>query len=301
MKLFENNSASWVRYNDYEWKTAEDGNSYLLPAAESAAMPFDPMADGEQMVLDALEVGFLLFHHRPEEDVKEAMRLFACKYGLLGIMTALPSTARFIEINHVVLPKNDYIRDLTMPLEDYIGLFFPIQKPDFHSGPDYYRFSSEDNTEIALILTYGGYPQAQVMSFMRDYGERYDWQAKVFKDWAFTVSTSFLYYEDKGKVDEDTLDIYRLGMAAFDGNAPSYHIALLDKPTLIWDFHSLLLAVKIILSAMLTDDEHPLRVCRYCHKVFIARTANTRFCSQNCKKKFVAEQRKSQLNSDNDS
>lgn len=32
-------------------------------------------------------------------------------------------------------------------------------------------------------------------------------------------------------------------MAAFGGNVLTYHIALLDKPTIIWDFHSLLLGV----------------------------------------------------------
>ena len=32
-------------------------------------------------------------------------------------------------------------------------------------------------------------------------------------------------------------------MAAFGGIAPTYHIELLEKPTIYWDFHSLLLDV----------------------------------------------------------
>ena len=290
--LFEHNTASWVRYDDYEWKSAADGHSYLLPASGSDPMPYDPMTVAEDLVLDAMDIGQLLFTHQPEEIVKAAMRDFARKYGLLGIMTALPTTARFFEINSLVLPVNDYIREATMPVADYVNLFFPFQQPDFESNEDGNRFSSEDKHEVALFLTYDGYPQAQIMSFMRNYGERYEWQAKVFRDWAFTMATSFLYYEDRDKADEDTLHLYQKGMAAFDGNAPTYHIALLDRPTLVWDFHSLLLAIKMLLSIMLTDDEHPLRLCRQCQKAFISRSINTKFCSQDCKKKFNEEQKK---------
>ena len=54
-------------------------------------------------------------------------------------------------------------------------------------------------------------------------------------------TTSILYYNDYDLIDEDTRNLYRNGMAAFGGIAPSYHIELLDKPTIYWDFHSLLL------------------------------------------------------------
>ena len=54
MKLFEHDSAFWMRYEDYEWKEAEDGHSYLIPAVKAEPKPYDPMAEGEQMVLDAL-------------------------------------------------------------------------------------------------------------------------------------------------------------------------------------------------------------------------------------------------------
>ena len=34
---------------------------------------------------------------------------------------------------------------------------------------------------IALAMTYQTEPQAMVMSFMRDYGERYEWLVAVIK------------------------------------------------------------------------------------------------------------------------
>ena len=36
-------------------------------------------------------------------------------------------------------------------------------------------------------------------------------------------------------IDEDARGLYRKAMAAFGGIAPSYHIELLDKPTIYWE------------------------------------------------------------------
>jgi len=98
--------------------------------------------------------------------------------------------------------------------------------------------------------------------------------------------SSFLYYENYDKNDEPTRDLYRQGMAAFGGIAPTYHIALLDKPTIVWDFHSLLLGVQMMFSFMLTDDAKPLRACRHCQKAFVAGHPNAAFCSPRCKNQY---------------
>lgn len=68
-------------------------------------------------------------------------------------------------------------------------------------------------------------------------------------------------------------------MAAFDGIAPSYHIALLDRPTIVWDFQSLLLGIQMMFSFALTDGQKPLRTCKHCQKAFIASRAGAVFCS----------------------
>ena len=94
--------------------------------------------------------------------------------------------------------------------------------------------------------------------------------AQQFKDWAFTLITSILYYQDYHLLDQDTRELYQKAMAAFGGIAPSYHIELLDKPTIYWDFHSLLLGIQMMFSFMLVDNEQPLRVCKHCQKVFWA-------------------------------
>ena len=75
---------------------------------------------------------------------------------------------------------------------------------------------------IAIALATGKNSQAVTMSFQKEYAERYDWLVKKFSDWAFTFTTSFLYYMDYDSLDEQTKNLYRQGMSAFGGISPTY-------------------------------------------------------------------------------
>ena len=75
------------------------------------------------------------------------------------------------------------------------------------------------------------------------------------------------------------------GMAAFGGIAPTYRIALLDKPTIVWDFHSLMLCMQMMFSLMVTDQDKPIRICKHCSEVFVASRPSAVFCSPQCKNK----------------
>ena len=66
-------------------------------------------------------------------------------------------------------------------------------------------------------------------------------------------------------------------MKAFGGIAPTYHIELLDKPTLFCDFHSLLLGIQMMFSFMLVDDAKPLKLCKQCRRVFLSNRSNASF------------------------
>ena len=77
-------------------------------------------------------------------------------------------------------------------------------------------------------------------------------------------------------IDEDTRNLYRKAMAAFGGIAPTYHIELLEKPTIYWDFHSLLLGIQMMFSFMLVGDAKPLRLCKHCQKVFLGKSGQFR-------------------------
>lgn len=55
---------------------------------------------------------------------------------------------------------------------------------------------------MALIMTMKNKPQAVMMSFQKEYAERYDWLVTLFKDWAFTFMSSFLYYQNFDMLDD---------------------------------------------------------------------------------------------------
>ena len=285
--LFAQSHSHWVRYVRYEIKTGKDGKRYITP--ENTAKPdvYNPLKESSEMVLEALNVGMLMMNRSPEDEVEKAILAFVTHYGLLGLMTALPTTPSFMDYEAVYLPKNHFIKEESMATEDYLALFYPFDKLDVvKKGVESSWNVSGDNMMIALTMTFMDEPMAKNMSFQREYAEPYDWVAQQFKDWAFTLTTSILYYNDYDSIDEDTRNLYRKAMAAFGGIAPSYHIELLEKPTIYWDFHSLLLGIQMMFSFMLVDDAKPLRLCKHCQKVFLGSRANSAFCSARCKNQY---------------
>ncbi len=287
--LFEHTSAHWAKYADYEWRKASDGKEYLLPCAGVDATVYNPIPLADQLVLDAVNIGLLVMHKSPKEQIKAKIHTFACNYGLLGMMTALPTTPHFVEYEKVYLLKNQFIRQETMDTLAYMKIFFPFRMPEFKKRgiESVWNVSGDDRMEAALALTFSNAsdPRAKAISFMRIYGEPYEWLKEVFLDWAFTFMSTFLYYQDKDTADEHTLDLYRKGLSCFEGNAPTYHLSLRDHPVIVWDFHSLMLAVKFLFSVKLTDEKNPMRLCHHCHMAFYAHRADARYCSAECRSK----------------
>ena len=283
--LFEHTSAYWVRYSAYEWRKADDGKEYILPGSDAKATVYNAMPLADQLVMDAVNIGLLVMHKSPEQKIKDAVHRFVSAYGLLGMMTALPTTAHFIEYEKVYLLKNQFIRQEIMDTLTYIKLFFPFKMPDLRKRgiESLWALSAEDLAEASLVMSFSDGPRARAISYLRSYGEPYEWLKEVFLDWAFTFMSAFLYYRDWAKLDENTLNLYRRGLSCFEGNAPTYHLALRDHPVIVWDFHSLMLAVKFLFSVKLTDAKNPMKICEQCHMAFYAPRADSRFCSVECR------------------
>lgn len=281
--FFECTSSNWIRYSEYEWKTAANGTLYLTPAKTAQPSIYDPLAEYQKIVLDAINIGSMRQPKFSDKDIREAIRQFAVKYGLLGLMTALPTTPNFMDYEAVYLPKNHFIKKETMSTSDYLNLFFPFNKPDVAKrGVESIWNVKNDRVMAALAMAMSDKPMAVNMSFQREYAERYDWIRQQFTDLAFTYFTAMLYYEDYDNTPPEERLLLQQGMEAFGGIAPTYRIALLDKPTIVWDFHSLMLGVQMMFSFMLTDSEQPIRICRHCMKAFIASDQNAVFCSPQC-------------------
>ena len=287
MNLFERTSSNWVRYSEYEWKMAEDGALYLTPTKAAQPGIYDPLAEYRQIVLDAIDIGRMGMAKKPDTEIQTAIRQFAVKYGLFGLMTALPTTPDFMEYEAVYLPKNHFIKAETMPTEKYLELFFPFDKLDvIKHGLESMWNIENDRVMMALAMTMTDKPMAVNMSFQREYAERYEWMKQQFIDIAFTYLTSVLFYEDYDTMTPEQRLLMQQGMEAFGGIAPTYRIALLDKPTIVWDFHSLMLGVQMMFSFMLTDTEKPIRICKHCLQTFVASRPSAIFCSPQCKNKY---------------
>ena len=285
--LFKNTSSTWVRYSEYEWKKAKDGQLYLCPKPKATPEIYDPLTEGKQLVVEAIRIGRMGMGNKPDIEMQDVILQFAKKYGQLGLMTALPTTPSFLDYEAVYLPKNHFIREETMTTKQYMDLFFPFEKLDIiRSGINTSWSSEGDNTMMALMMTMRDRPMAVNMSFQRAYSERYDWLRQQFIDWAFSACTSFFFYHDYDTLSDDTKSIMRQSMEAFGGNVPIYRIALLDKPTIVWDFNSLLLGIQMMFSFMLTDDKEPLRLCKQCMSPFIASRPSAVFCSPKCKNQY---------------
>ena len=99
--LFERTSSNWVRYSEYEWRAAEDGTLYLTPTKTAQPGIYDPLAEYQQIVLDAINIGRMESQGKTPQEIQKAIGQFAVKYGLLGLMTALPTTATFMDYEAV--------------------------------------------------------------------------------------------------------------------------------------------------------------------------------------------------------
>ena len=100
--LFAQSHSHWVRYDRYEIKTGKDGKRYITP--ENTAKPdvYNPLKESSEMVLEALNVGMLMMNRSPEDEVEKAILAFVTHYGLLGLMTALPTTPSFMTMRQSI-------------------------------------------------------------------------------------------------------------------------------------------------------------------------------------------------------
>ena len=119
--LFEQSRSHWVRYDRYELKTAADGKRYITPGKNAKPDIYNPLKEAPGIVLDALNVGMLMMNRSPEDEVQKAILEFVTHYGLLGLMTALPTTPSFMDYEKVYLPKNHFIKAESMETEDYLA------------------------------------------------------------------------------------------------------------------------------------------------------------------------------------
>ena len=145
-----------------------------MPTKNAKVKIYNPLENARQMVIDALNVGLkCMAETSTEDDKKEAVCSFVNNYGLLGFMTALPTTPKFMDYEAVYLLKNRYIREEALKTEDYINIFFPVDKPQIlRHGINTMWAIEGDKDMMALAMTMDNRPMAVNMEFQREYVER---------------------------------------------------------------------------------------------------------------------------------
>lgn len=284
--FFEHSKSNWVKYSEYELKE-KDGVLYIKPADDAMPNIYNIMETKEDIVVAALNVGLLCMSKDKEKEAEQqaAVMGFISRYGLLGLMTTITSTPSFMDYEVVHFIKNRFIKAETMDTIEYISKFYPFEMPDIEKNGLEMRWNiSGDNTMMALAMTFTDRETAVNMSFQRTYAEPYEWVKTQFIDWALLFTTSTIYYENE--FNDSEKELYRQMMTVFNANSPTYHILLLDKPTLVWNFGSLAIAVQMLFSLSLTDDKTPIRLCKHCTKAFIPSRPNALFCSSKCKNQY---------------
>ena len=121
--LFEHTGAPWIRYSSYEYKAGSDSNLYITVSKDAKPEMHHPMQEAGQFFIDAINVGLAAMHKVPEEELKESVLCFIKKYGFLGFMSTLPTTADFITYESVYLPKNHFIKEESLPTENYLAFY----------------------------------------------------------------------------------------------------------------------------------------------------------------------------------
>ena len=153
INLFKNTSSNWVRYDKYEWKEDKAGTLYITPAPDAQPSLYDPLKDSEQLVLKAVNLGLMCMDKKnAKEQLQDAIMDFVTCYGLLGFMTALPTTPEFITYEAVYFPKNHFIKEESMTTENYLSYFFPFDKIDFCKREIESSWSTDNIEMIALIM-----------------------------------------------------------------------------------------------------------------------------------------------------
>ena len=282
----------WAKYDAYEIKEAPDGLRYVMPCKDAMPEPYKPTIEPEQMVLDTINTG-LYSMRQDEKGMEKAVLRFATKYGLLGLMPGIPTTPDFIDYEKVYLLTNPYIRKEVMETTAFMELFFPFEKPVFEKkGKKSVWHVSDDNTMVALSAFLSSQPQSQIMSFHRIYAERYDWIRESFRQIAFKALTCHYYYNEPEHLDDDLKRLYQKGIKAYDGTVPTCHMALLDKPTIIWSFSSLLQIIQMMMSFTIANDHSTIRLCDQCGEAFISKGREDIFCSEACREAYGKNRKK---------
>lgn len=284
--LLQNDSSDWIRYTDYTFRKDKRGEEYLAPAEGSTYELVTPSEHAEQMLVDALNIGRTVPDQEFDTEVRKAMvKEFACQYGLLGFMMEYPLSPDILNGKVVYLRKNPLIEKESMKTGAYLKLFLPFDG-NINAYTDGKTTAVSSINEIPAMF-FMDRPPVYSMVFSRNYAERLSWILDSFSKLYVHFHLCNLYRHSELKEQSKAIMAKLIGGYRLEG--VSYRLNMTfeqESPSVMWDFRSLKNAIDTLYGFAISDEKHPLRICKHCGKVFWSNDIRSEFCSPRCRNQF---------------
>ena len=286
-ELFYDTGIGWMVRRKYVYRKGPDGIEYLTGAlGPSVGIRPRKIPSWEDVIIKAVNVGLLCLADKSDRIIHDAILEFVSEYGLLGFMPALPTAPDFLSYDKVYLPTNGFIKEKCMDTESYFRLFYPFQMPHGVEFEDKEK-RKPGESPLVFMKTFNrasvGEPPERFLTDRAEYAERYDWLVAQFKDWAFVLTASRFYEENLDRMEAMERVLIQIGMSAYEGVMPSYHLNLNGKLALTWKFNSLMQTIQMIYYLMFMDQDLQIRICKHCGRAYLLRDVSDPYCSDTCR------------------
>jgi hypothetical protein len=126
---------------------------------------------------------------------------------------------------------------------------------------------------------YGKRPIVLDLVFSRFYAEQIKWIIDFARMIVLHFNQLLMYRNSSNHLTEDVT----IMSGQFHAEKIGFTIKQLDKTTIAWEFDSLKTAIETIYAFAVTDEKNILNRCKYCEKVFIAKSEREKYCSHSCR------------------
>ncbi len=273
-------TTDWIRYSSYEFKEDEQGALYIIPTKDAVFSMYNPFDVAEDLLMDLMDIGQrALKTELNDPELKNAIIIFAKKYGLLGLISASVYNRNIIGEDHVLMIEGNHItKERILKAKEYIKLFIPFVEEGevvFKT----YRNSVDVSKWEESPKFFGKRPVVMDLIFSRFYAEQVKW----IIDFAKLIVSHFdqlLMYRSSSVYLTENVTIMA---GRFHAEKIGFTINQLDKTTIAWQFDSLKTTIETIYAFGVTDEKVLLSRCRHCDQIFIANSSREKYCSPSCR------------------
>lgn len=271
-ELFEQTSSDWVCYSKYEIKE-KDGVEYITPTADSEIEIYNPLEKAEDLVVFVLNMGRLLCRENLSTAERDTPLIgFAENYGPLGFMTSIPLNGNFMEYPQVFFGRNSFFDADMMNTTDYLSYFQPFGIKEGQPK----AFTLPPAMLTGKTLEYG-------ILFSRNYSEKVEWITTFFKEFYIHFSACKAFEKTDNPAHKKA---YAETVTGFKEYGLGFQVRMIDKPTMVWDFNSLKVAIETVYAFLVSTADTPLRICKHCGKAFYANHGRSEFCESKCRNQY---------------